>query len=196
MAQWLLRRRLGRLNGCIELEIDRKHSSTCVFQHLLIPIFIHAVRDSPASFPLLPPLQTVPFPPRSVAVTSTGVDTFLVPSDDGNTAILDYTVEVVCTTCGKAPGDAGNQKVTHPHSPIQTTLDPGETYEVYVTARNAVGSSVAASSSAVAVDPVSDPGWACSSHRRGGRSRSRGSRLSCISPTSVLPVAQPPLPPA
>lgn len=97
----------------------------------------------------------MPSKPRLVAITSTGVVTFQAPTTDGGTAILDYTAEVVCMSCGKAQGDAGNQKVTHEHSPIQTILEPGKTYEVYVTARNAVGSSLAESSSALAVAPVS-----------------------------------------
>lgn len=90
-----------------------------------------------------------------MAVSSTGIVSFLTPTNDGGTPILDYTVEVVCVSCGDHYGDAGNQKVTHEHSPIQTTLIPGETYNIYATARNAIGSSMPESPTFTAVAPVS-----------------------------------------
>lgn len=109
-------------------------------------------RRAPTCLPTLP--QTAPSPPRSVEVSASGIVSFLAPANDGGTPILGYTVEVVCTSDGQKHGDAGNTKVTHEHSPIQTALDPGKTYEIYVTARNAVGSSLPAAPALTTTAPV------------------------------------------
>lgn len=99
-----------------------------------------------------------PSPPRSVEISASGIVTFLVPTNDGDTPIIDYTVEVVCASCEQnhGPGHAGNAKVTHPHSPIQTALVPGLTYEIYVTAWNVVGFSLSTAPALTTTAPVSN----------------------------------------